>query len=130
MDPGMPVEPALMMQVIWMMQPVNSENGGTWVAPGSTHYNDPVDITRFKAEAVQVSGNAGDAFLSHGLLWHQSAINHSNEPRVAILLNFSQLAIRPMREMGPFSDEFLSGASPVLKQLLPVDLWGSLKEIR
>lgn len=128
MDPGMPVEPALMMQVIWMMQPVNSENGGTWVAPGSTHYNEPVDINRFKAEAVQVSGDAGDAFLSHGLLWHQTAINHSNEPRVAILINFSQLAIRPMREMGPFSDEFLSGASPALKELLPLDHWAALKK--
>jgi ectoine hydroxylase-related dioxygenase (phytanoyl-CoA dioxygenase family) len=128
MDPGMPVEPALMMQVIWMMQPVNSENGGTWVAPGSTHYKESVDINRFKDEAVQISGDAGDAFVSHGLLWHQTAINHSSEPRVAVLINFSQLAIRPMRDMGPFSDKFLANASPALKQLLPVDLWGSFRK--
>tara|TARA_R110002111_G_scaffold223820_3_gene285619 strand:+ start:257 stop:994 length:738 start_codon:yes stop_codon:yes gene_type:complete len=128
MDPGMPVEPALMMQVIWMMQPVNSENGGTWVAPGSTHYNEPVDINRFKAEAEQITGDAGDAFVSHGLLWHQTAINHSQEPRVAVLINFSQLAIRPMREMGPFSDEFLANASPALKDLLPLDLGASYQK--
>lgn len=127
MDPGMPVEPALMMQVIWMMQPVNSENGGTWVAPGSTHYDGPVDINRFKDEAVQISGDAGDAFVSHGLLWHQTAINHSSEPRVAVLINFSQLAVRPMREMGPFDDEFLSRASPELKQLLPIDIGGDYR---
>ena len=126
MDTGMPVEPALMMQVIWMMQPVSSVNGGTWVAPGSQHHHVPVDIDRFKQEANQITGNAGDAFISHGLLWHQTAINHSDEPRVAVLINFSQLSIRPMREMGPFTDEFLSAASPELKQLLPIDYWASL----
>ena len=127
MDPGMPVEPALMMQVIWMMQPVSSLNGGTWVAPGSQLHNVPVDKERFKEEANQISGNAGDAFISHGLLWHQTAINHSDQPRVAVLINFSQLSIRPMREMGPFSDEFLAQASPELKQLLTLDYGASLR---
>ncbi|MGK0397167.1 MAG: ectoine hydroxylase-related dioxygenase (phytanoyl-CoA dioxygenase family) [Candidatus Azotimanducaceae bacterium] len=100
MDAGMPAEPAL------MMQPVSSVNGGTWVAPGSQHHHVAVDIERFKDEANQITGNGGDAFMSHGLLWHQTAINHSDEPRVAVLINFSQLSIRPMREMGPFTDEF------------------------
>ena len=127
MDPGMPVEPALMMQVIWMMQPVSSLNGGTWVAPGSQLHNVPVDKERFKEEANQISGNAGDAFISHGLLWHQTAINHSDQPRVAVLINFSQLSIRPMREMGPFTDEFLAQAAPELKQLLTLDYGASLR---
>lgn len=127
MDAGMPVEPALMMQVIWMMQPVSSANGGTWVAPGSQHHHVPVDIDRFKEEANQITGNAGDAFMSHGLLWHQTAINHSEEPRVAVLINFSQLSIRPMREMGPFTEDFLARASPELKELLPIDYPASLK---
>ena len=121
MDPGMPVEPALMMQVIWMMQPVNSENGGTWVAPGSQLYNKKVDDKQFEREAIQISAGAGDAFISHGLLWHRTAINHSEAPRVAILINYSQLTIRPMRELGPFSEEFLDGASDQLKQLLPLN---------
>lgn len=126
MDHGMPVEPALMMQVIWMMQPVNEENGGTWVAPASQLYNEPVDIDRFKSEAVQVTGNAGDAFLSHGLLWHQTAVNQSTEPRVALLINYSQLAIRPMKELGPFSEAFVNSASPELLELLPLDYAESL----
>jgi len=67
--------------------------------------------------------------MSHGLLWHQTAINHSDEPRIAVLINFSQLSIRSirsMRDMGPFTDEFLSRASPELKQLLPIDYQASL----
>ena len=35
MNPGLPVDPALMMQVIWMMEPFTEYNGGTWIAPGS-----------------------------------------------------------------------------------------------
>jgi ectoine hydroxylase-related dioxygenase (phytanoyl-CoA dioxygenase family) len=127
MDPGMPVTPALMMQVIWMMQPFTEDNGGTWVAPGSQQYGSTVDIDRFKREAIQATGNAGDAIISHGLLWHQTAVNASQEPRVAILINFSQLAIRPMRELGPFSEEFLASASPEMKALLPLDYGESLR---
>lgn len=126
MDPGMPVEPPLMLQVIWMMQPFGTDNGGTWVLPGSQLRKGPVDTDQFKQEAVQITGEAGDAFLSHGLLWHQTALNLSTEPRVAILINFSQLAIRPMREMGPFTDEFLARASDEMKQLLPLDMTAAL----
>jgi ectoine hydroxylase-related dioxygenase (phytanoyl-CoA dioxygenase family) len=66
-------------------------------------------------------GNAGDAVCSHGLLWHRTAINRSSEPRVALLVNFSQLAIQPMTEMGPFPEEFRDRASPELRSLLGFD---------
>ena len=121
MDPGMPVAPALMMQVIWMMEPFSTENGGTWIAPGSQRYGQQVDIERFRSEARQVTGAAGDAFISHGMLWHQTAVNASARPRVAILINYAQLSIRPMRELGPFDQAFLDDLSPDLRRLLPVD---------
>ncbi len=127
MDPGMPVSPALMMQVIWMLEPFSAENGGTWVAPGSQKYLAHVDNNRFKQEAIQLEGNAGDAMVSHGLLWHQTAVNHATEPRVALLINYSQLSIRPMRDLGPFSDNFLAEASDELKALLPLNYGQSLR---
>lgn len=127
MDPGMPVDPALMMQVIWMMQPTSAANGSTWVLPGSQKLATAVDKERFKAEAIQIEAEAGDAFISHGLLWHQTAVNPAEEPRVAMLINFSQLTIRPMREMGPFDDGFLESLSPELRSLLPGDYWSSLR---
>ena len=77
MDPGMPVRPALMLQVIWMMEPFSKANGGTWVAPGSQKYLTHVDNALFAKEAIQLKGNAGDAIISHGLLWHRTAVNYS-----------------------------------------------------
>lgn len=121
MDPGMPVEPPLMMQVIWMLEPFNEENGGTWVAPGSQAWGRYPEESQFKAGAIQAAGNAGDAVVSHGLLWHRTAINRADKPRVALLINYSQLAIQPMTEMGPFSEEFRAAASPELSALLGFD---------
>ena len=59
--------------------------------------------------------------VSHGLLWHRTATNRSDEPRVALLINYSQLAIQPMTPMGPFTDEYRAGASDELRALLGFD---------
>ena len=83
--------------------------------------HEPLDEQRFADEAIHVTGQAGDAIVSHGLLWHRTAVNRSSEPRVALLVNFSQLAIQPMTEMGPFSDDFRDAASPELRSLLGFD---------
>lgn len=121
MNPGMPVEPALMLQVIWMLEPFTEQNGGTWVAPGSQAWGSYPEQARFEAAAVQATGDAGDAVVSHGLLWHRTAVNHSGEPRVALLVNYSQLAVQPMTEMGPFTDAFRESASSELRSLLGFD---------
>jgi hypothetical protein len=121
MDPGMPVEPALMLQVIWMLEPFTKDNGGTWVAPGSQAWGEYPSEKRFADSAVQITGNAGDAVVSHGLLWHRTAKNRTDEPRVALLINYSQLAIQPMTPMGPFTDEYRAGASAELRALLGFD---------
>jgi len=121
MNPGMPVEPALMLQVIWMLEPFTEENGGTWVAPGSQAWGSYPEESRFVNSAVQATGNAGDAVVSHGLLWHRTAVNRSPEPRVALLINYSQLAVQPMTEMGPFTDAYRDSASSELRALLGFD---------
>ena len=41
---------------------------------------------------------------------------------VAILINYTQLAVRPLTNLGPFYDDFVDGASEPLKTLLALDL--------
>ena len=122
MDRGLPVAPAMMLQVIWMMEPFTQENGGTWIAPTSQKWTEPLHQNPFRANTIQALGSAGDAILSHGMLWHQTAENHSSQPRVAILINYTQIAVRPMREVKPFDDEFKAQASAELSALLGFDL--------
>jgi ectoine hydroxylase-related dioxygenase (phytanoyl-CoA dioxygenase family) len=121
MDAGMPVAPPLMVQVIWMMEPFGATNGGTLVAAGSQKWQQPLDLDRFGQHAIQVKGNAGDAIVSHGLLWHRTALNKATEPRVAVLINYTQLTVRPMVPLGEFTQEFRDRASPQLAALLGFD---------
>ena len=127
MNPGLPVDPALMMQVIWMMEPFTEHNGGTWVAPGSQLWGGRPDEAQFSEHAIQATGNAGDAVVSHGLLWHRTAVNHSDRPRVAILINYTQIAVRPMTTMGPFDDAFVENSSDELRTLLALDVERALR---
>jgi ectoine hydroxylase-related dioxygenase (phytanoyl-CoA dioxygenase family) len=121
MDAGMPVDPPLMVQVIWMMEPFGTTNGGTLVAPGSQKWPQPLDLGRFGQQAIQVEGDAGDAIVSHGLLWHRTALNKAAEPRVAVLINYTQLTVRPMIPLGEFTQDFRDRASPALAALLGFD---------
>ena len=127
MNPGIRPDAPLMLQVIWMMEPFSERNGGTWVAPGSQRWASAPETDRFSEHAIQATGNAGDAVVSHGLLWHRTAENHAEQPRVAVLINYTQLTIRPMTPMGPFDDEFLDRASPELRGLLALDYGAALK---
>ncbi len=127
MNPGMPVAPPLMLQVIWMMEPFTAENGGTEIAPGSQRWEGAPDPTRFAEHMVQATGNAGDAIVSHGLLWHRTACNVSAAPRVAVLINYTQLTVREMAPLGPFDDAFRERADPALSALLGFDYASALR---
>jgi hypothetical protein len=64
-------------------------------------------------------GSQFEALVSHGLLWHRT--------RVAVLINYTQLTVRPMAPWGPFTDEFNDAASPALRTLLAFDYGESLR---
>lgn len=128
MNPGMGANPPLMMQVIWMMEPFNETNGGTLVVPGSQNWDQNINQQRFEELSIHATGAAGDAFVSHGLLWHRTALNRAEQPRVAVLINYTQLTVRPMSPLGPFSDEFRETASPELATLLGFDYASSIRK--
>jgi hypothetical protein len=57
--------------------------------------------------------------LSHGLCWHDTSINYSNQPRVSVLGNYNPKFIRPLENPAQhLSSTFLEKTSPKLKQLL------------
>ena len=112
------ITPPLMMQVIWMMQDFTIENGATFVAPGSQRRASQPDRERFKTEAIQITGRVGSAILSHGLLWHDTAPNRTDEPRVAVLINYCNKVIRPMQDFTNIPEAVLSRATPRLRRLL------------
>ena len=121
------VRPALMLQVIWMMQDFTADNGATMVVPKSQLRCDFPDPARFASEAVKITGNAGSAIVSHGLLWHDTGQNHTEAPRVSMLINYGMKIIHPMEsDIGNVGPEVLARATPKMRQLLGLEFQASL----
>ena len=113
------LRPSLMVQVILMLQDFTEHNGATLVAPRSQLRCTRPNREQFVREAVKITGNAGDAIISHGLLWHNTSPNRSAEPRVALLINYGLKVIRPLdSEIAKVPPAVLERATPKLRQLL------------
>lgn len=80
---------------LWMLSPFTAANGGTLIVPGShqrptnptaTPENDPqVPLP----DEEQVCGPAGSVLVMDSRLWHATAPNRSDEPRVALAVRYA-----------------------------------------
>ena len=121
------LRPPMMVQVIWMLQDFTEHNGATLVAPRSQLRCARPDREQFAREAVKIIGAAGDAIISHGLLWHDTSPNRTAEPRVALLINYSLKVIRPLdSEIAKVPPAILDRATPKLRQLLGLEFGNAL----
>lgn len=121
------LQPPLMMQVIWMLQDFTEQNGATLVAPRSQLRCTRPNREDFAREAIKITCAAGDAIISHGLLWHDTSQNHTQDPRVALLINYGLKVIRPLdSEIAKVPPEVLQRATPKLRQLLGLEFANSL----
>jgi ectoine hydroxylase-related dioxygenase (phytanoyl-CoA dioxygenase family) len=121
------VRPPLMLQVIWMLQDFTENNGATLVAPRSQLLAARPDPERFRREAIMLTGSSGTAVLTHGLLWHDTSQNHTDQPRVSLLINYGQKVIRPLDpRIADVPPEVLERATPKLRQLLGLEFGKAL----
>jgi ectoine hydroxylase-related dioxygenase (phytanoyl-CoA dioxygenase family) len=122
------VRPALMLQVIWMMQDFTEENGATLVVPGSQRRGIQPDADIFANEAIMVTGSGGSAIVSHGLLWHDTSSNRTEKPRVSMLINYGLKIVRPMEPgIATVPGEVMERATLKLRRLLGLDFADSLR---
>jgi ectoine hydroxylase-related dioxygenase (phytanoyl-CoA dioxygenase family) len=129
MKPPFHTHPALQVQVIWMLEDFTEENGATLFGPGTQKLASLPQQSHFSQIAEQVTGKAGSAVLSHTLAWHDTSMNSTNQPRVAIVANYCLKVVHPIEDL--FQDqcqEVLDRASPQLKQLLGHNFWSDLMQ--
>ena len=83
------------LTTLWMLSPFSTETGGTLVVPGShrspdnpTSNNgfDPLESLPSESNA---HGEAGDVLLFDSRLWHATAQNHTDQPRVALAMRYA-----------------------------------------
>ncbi|MBV7329315.1 phytanoyl-CoA dioxygenase family protein [Chloroflexi bacterium TSY] len=83
------------LTTIWMLADFTPETGGTLVVSGSHRMSNnptggfgPDDLEPYPTE-VNATGKAGDVLVMDSRLWHATAPNITNEPRVAIVIRYA-----------------------------------------
>ena len=113
-----PAYPVMEIQVIWMVEDFTQENGAPVFAPGSQKLCSRPDLVQFSKTGQKVTGKAGSVVISHGLCWHDTCVNSTDQPRVSILGNYTPKYVRPIENpLHDMQQEVLDRASPKLKQL-------------
>ena len=83
------------MTSIWMLTSFTSENGGTLIVPGSHWRRDnPTGengIAKFEAYPgeIQITGSPGTILVMDSRLWHATAPNRSDQPRVGLAIRYA-----------------------------------------
>lgn len=75
-----------LINVIWCLDDVKAENGGTLYIPGSHRFRDRQDVpANFESKLQVVEAPAGAAIVLEGRVWHTSGINTTSDEKRALL---------------------------------------------
>ena len=121
---------------LWMLSPFSAENGGTLVVPGShrcptnpTAGNSHPQLAPFPTER-QAGGPAGSVLVMDSRLWHATAPNLANDPRVALAVRYAPwwLNTEVLRPESAERERMCreSGKSDNLVPSMPRDVYDSL----
>ncbi len=83
------------LTTLWMLSPFTFENGGTLVVPGSHRTdnnptgNNGIDAAAAYPTEMQVTGGTGSVLVFDSRLWHATASNTTDEPRVALAVRYA-----------------------------------------
>ncbi len=123
---------------LWMLSPFNGENGGTLILPGSHHSptnptagDGPRPYEPLPAE-MNACGSAGSVLIMDSRLWHATAPNCSDGPRVALAVRYAPWWLN-LEVLRPESDErrYMCDESGKTDNIVPSirrDVWLRLPE--
>lgn len=120
------------LNVIWCLDDVRRENGGTLFMPGSHHfqrYEDvPADIVD---KMVPFEASAGSIVAMEGRLWHTSGVNSTQDEERALLFGYySRSFIRPQWNFNVgLSEETKQRLTPELRRWLGLELTANMQTL-
>lgn len=119
------ISPAVVCNIIWMLNDFTEANGGTRIVPRS-HLAGRHPDARLDADVqtVAAEGPAGTALFTDGRVWHGTGANIGNSPRYGLITTFCGPQFRPQENYTVGLDEqVLREASPRLRALLGFKVW-------
>lgn len=119
------IAPAVVCNVMWMLDDYTAENGATLVVPGS-HLSgrQPDHALDSNANWIPATGPAGTALVLEGRIWHSTGANTTQRPRVGLTTNFCAPQFRQQENflLGTLP-EIVEEASPELLALIGFKAW-------
>ena len=125
------IAPAVVVNVMWMINDFTEENGATRIVPRSHLYGRRPDKDRDKGTvSIPAEGIAGSAMLFDGRIWHGTGANVSDDHRLGILSTFVTPQFRPQENytVGA-SAEVVAEASDDLLALMGFKIWNGYGRI-
>lgn len=83
------------LTTIWMLSPFSVETGGTLIVPGSHRSNNNpsgdmgIDPLKSYPTEMHATGDAGSVLFFDSRLWHATATNLGDKPRVGVAVRFA-----------------------------------------
>ena len=83
------------LTTLWMLAPFTADNGGTLIVPGSHRSNNNptgdngVDPMAPYPSEMQAVGPAGSVLVLDSRLWHATAPNSTEQPRVSVVVRYA-----------------------------------------
>jgi hypothetical protein len=128
-DVGMPgvfhPRSLLMVKVFYLLTDVDAAMGPTQMVPGSHRWEDSPGPLE---PVVTMTGNAGDAYLFNGRVYHRAANNTSDRWRKVLIYNYGHFWMKIWQGYEPSArllDEAKASGDAVRRQLLGIgDAYG------
>ncbi len=112
----------LMINMLVMLDDFTTENGATYLMPGSQHDPDKPTEHQFRDAAVRATGTAGDILVFDSRLWHAAGSNATTQSRCALTLTFTRPFFKPQLDYPQFLGEnYAMSLSPEVRQVLGYD---------
>ena len=109
------------INVMWSLDDVRGENGGTLFMPGSHRFQRKADVpSNVMEKMIPLDAPAGSIIAMDGRIWHTSGANTTQDEERALLFGYySRTFIRPQWNFSAgLSEATIAGLGPELVDLL------------
>ncbi|MDP7331689.1 MAG: phytanoyl-CoA dioxygenase family protein [SAR324 cluster bacterium] len=112
---------------VWMLSEFSHENGGTLILPKShknsfnpTSYSKDPILLNLDNE-MNVTGDPGDVLVFDSRLWHATASNLTNDPRISVIIRFAPWWLNlDVLKPGSRQRKFLLNSTKLPENVIPL----------
>jgi ectoine hydroxylase-related dioxygenase (phytanoyl-CoA dioxygenase family) len=84
----------IVVNAMWPLCDFTAENGGTVIVPGSHRWTNELPTPGTPRITIEMS--AGSLLLYRGSLWHGGGANHTDNPRLGVVVHYAASWLRPV----------------------------------